>query len=295
MKIKPHIHPSIAILGALCLPLGAFLIGVAWVVYQPPHASVLKLISLNADAVQAKAAVIYDPTTGQVLWQKDANEELPLASLTKLMTAQTVLSTESPQTSVVVTNEDLLQGGDAGDEGFAAGQTFALGNLVRFGLIASSNDAMQAAAGSLGPDYIDDINAAAAELGLTKMHFINPTGLDESTTLAGAYGSAYDVARLAAIFYQKYPQYFENTTQATGTLAVEDGTLAATATAAPLDSIPGFVAAKTGYTDLAGGNLVAVFDIDIGHPLVVVALGSTEDGRFSDIKTLISAARASQP
>ena len=56
-------------------------------------------------------------------------------------------------------------------------------------------------------------------------------------------------------------------------------------------TIPGFIGAKTGYTDLAGGNLVAMFYAEIGHPLVVVVLGSTKQGRFDDIRTLISAVR----
>ena len=71
---------------------------------------------------------------------------------------------------------------------------------------------------------------------------------------------------------------------------MDDRTLTAAGDRAPLQNIPGFIGAKTGYTDLAGGNLVAVFDIDIGHPLIAVVLGSTEEGRFTDIETLINAA-----
>lgn len=68
----------------------------------------------------------------------------------------------------------------------------------------------------------------------------------------------------------------------------------AVATALPLSSLPGFVGAKTGYTDLAGGNLVVIFDIEIGHPLVAVVLGSTEQGRFDDIRTLAHAIRTNE-
>ncbi len=62
---------------------------------------------------------------------------------------------------------------------------------------------------------------------------------------------------------------------------------------APLQDMHGFVAAKTGYTDLAGGNLVAIYDLEPGLTVVAAVLGSTRDGRFDDIKTLITAARES--
>ena len=65
------------------------------------------------------------------------------------------------------------------------------------------------------------------------------------------------------------------------------------ATSVPLQSIPGFVAAKTGYTDLAGGNVVAVFDLEPGRAVVAAVLGSTHKGRFDDMKILIEAARSS--
>ncbi|MDZ4226360.1 MAG: hypothetical protein U1C66_02630, partial [Patescibacteria group bacterium] len=67
--------------------------------------------------------------------------------------------------------------------------------------------------------------------------------------------------------------------------------LFATSTAAPLLDMPGFVGAKTGFTDLAGGNLVAAFDLELGRPVVIVALGSTLEGRFADVKLLLEAAR----
>jgi D-alanyl-D-alanine carboxypeptidase (penicillin-binding protein 5/6) len=142
------------------------------------------------------------------------------------------------------------------------------------------------------------MNQVAAELGLSKSYFLNPTGLDFNTTTSGAYGSAYDVARLAAIFYKQNSYYFEQTQHSAVSIDDSGRVSNGHATAQPLLSIPGFIGAKTGYTDLAGGNLVAIFDVEIGHPLVAVVLGSTLDGRFTDIKTLINAARhpnATQP
>ncbi|MCX6820243.1 MAG: serine hydrolase [Candidatus Adlerbacteria bacterium] len=248
-------------------------------------------ISLDTNTLIAKADIVYDPTDGRILFSKNSSAPLPLASLTKLMTATAVLEGGDTGRSVQITAADLAP---EGDWGFKAGDTVPLSSLLKIGLIASSNDAMAAAAASLGDNYLDLMNARAKTLGLSHMYFLNPTGLDESAGTAGAYGSAFDVARLAAHLFQNYPDYFGLTTQPN--VSIQDGTrtLKAAATALPLAGVPGVVAAKTGFTDLAGGNLAVVFDIAIGHPLVAVVLGSTEDARFDDIKKLIQAVRDAQ-
>ena len=247
-------------------------------------------VALDQNKLEAKAAALYDVKSGRLLYQKNANEQLPLASLTKLMAAEVVLSQKSPDTPVQISLSDVRA---TGDSGLKVGDTITLGDLIKFSLVASSNDAMSAAAASLGSDPIAAMNVAAYALGLTKTHFFNVTGLDVTTTTSGAYGSAYDVARLAAAFYRNHPGYFELTTRPDVQIDQSGKELSAAATMAPLRSIPGFVAAKTGYTDLAGGNLVAVFDLEPGLTVVAAVLGSTHEGRFSDIKTLIEAAQQS--
>jgi len=282
---------------AAVLTLGAFGAGAYGAVAlslsgQAAAAAEFKIpsVALADSALIAKSAILYDTGTGRVLYQKNAYEQVPLASLTKLMAVQTVLSVKSPDTPVQITRSDL---NPSGDSGFKVGQTVNLGDLIKFALVASSNDAMEAAAASLGDGSINKMNAAAAAMGLTKTHFFNATGLDISTTASGAYGSAYDVARLAAIFYKDHPDFFELTTRPEVSINQNGKELKAGATATPLQGIPGFVAAKTGYTDLAGGNLVAVFDLEPGLTVIAAVLGSTHEGRFSDVAALITAARQS--
>ncbi len=246
-------------------------------------------ISLNTSpTITAKAAIIYDPQDGRILYSKNAAASMPLASITKLMTSEIVLTAESAETLVRITPSSLEP---YGDWGFQKGDILPLSDLLKIGLIASSNDAMQAAAESLGTNYIDRMNEVSHNLGLTHTTFSNPTGLDVDSNTSGAYSSAYDVARLAALFYSQYPSFFELTQQKDVSIMVGGRTLTAHATDEPLLATPGLIGAKTGYTDLAGGNLVAVFDIEIGHPLVAVVLGSTKEGRFDDIQTLITAVR----
>ena len=59
-----------------------------------------------------------------------------------------------------------------------------------------------------------------------------------------------------------------------------------------MGNIAGVLASKTGYTTLAGGNLVVAFDAGLNHPVIVAVLGSSYNGRFSDVTTLIEAAKA---
>ena len=131
-------------------------------------------------------------------------------------------------------------------------------------------------------------------MGLTHTYFLDATGLDINTETSGAYGSASDIARLTAVFMRNYPNYFEISTEQSVTVPVSGRLVTVNATALPILNVPGLIGLKTGYTDLAGGNLVAAFDEDIGHPLIAVVLGSTENGRFTDMRTLINAVRASQ-
>ena len=244
---------------------------------------------LSQGQIIGKAAVVYDITQRRVLFQKNATDPLPLASLTKLITAHAALAQHSGDTPVTVTHDDLKLYADGG---LRVGDKLTLSQLIKLGLVISSNSAMAAVANSLGSTSIDTINAHAGQLNLTQTVVYDPAGLDLSTTTAGAYGSAYDVARMAGAFYAQHPEYFELTQSSSVSIPVKGHTVGGLATAAPLLSIPGLVGVKTGYTDLAGGNLVAVFDLEIGHPLVAVVLGSTQSGRFDDIRTLINAARS---
>ena len=295
MKVKVpklSVNVLVYIAGALLLCI----IVIFFYLYRtaPPlevHALAIPAITLPDGSLSAKAAVIYDPTDGKILYQKNAQVTLPLASLTKLMTAHVVLSSVPTSTAVTITAQDISVDSDAGDWGLKAGDVLSLGDLIKIGLVASSNYAMAAAAGSLGNAYITDMNMDAKKLGLTHTYFLNSTGLDINTETSGAYGSALDIAKLAAAFLKEYPQYFELSSEPSVTVMASGHTVTAAATTVPLQDIPGFIGAKTGYTDLAGGNLVMAYDIDIGHPLIAVVLGSTEDGRFADIRTLVDASR----
>lgn len=244
--------------------------------------------SIPEGAIKAKAVMVIDLTDGRVLYQKNAAEPLPLASLTKLMTATVALAQMPTTTPIHVTASAVAI---EGDWGFRPGDVVPLDDLLTMSLNVSSNDATQAIAESLGQQYLERINEYAQRIGLSSMRFNNPTGLDVNTNTAGAYGSAYDMARLTWFFFAQHPEHFLITTEPKADIQVDGKTLKGHATALPLQKLPGLLGAKTGYTLLAGGNLTAVFDAAIGHPVVAVVLGSTEDERFADMELLISTTR----
>lgn len=248
----------------------------------------------------AKAAYVYDIRSGKVLFSKRADESLPLASLTKVMTA--VVATElAPDHQVITVTDTAIQ--TEGDSGLRVGERWSLKNLLDFALTSSSNDGVAAVAMSLGrtdSPYQDDIsseenfiramNAKASELGLNNTRFYNETGLDKSTTEGGAYGSARDMSALFTYILKNHPELLEATRQGQIKVSSLDNYIhIAENTDEIVSSIPGIKASKTGFTDMAGGNLVIAFDPEIGRPIVISVLGSTASDRFEDVSKLVQA------
>lgn len=217
--------------------------------------------------LEAKSGYVLDVFQNKVIFNKNAGEQLPLASLTKIMTA--IVAKE-----VYNLNNKYLT-----EESFK--------ELTTTMLVESSNDAASIIAKSMEAggaiNFVGLMNKKAGEMGLPKTIFSNPTGLDLSSTAAGAYGSAEEVAKLLLYGYKKYPDVFEVTkyaeVESNGQMIANKNEL--------VKKLPNIVAGKTGLTDLAGGNLAVLFGS--GQQLfAVVVLGSTEQGRFSDVEILIN-------
>jgi D-alanyl-D-alanine carboxypeptidase len=102
----------------------------------------------------------------------------------------------------------------------------------------------------------------------------------------GGYGSALDVAKLFAKVYVSAPAIFENTTKSISTIGSSDGNNTAKNTNEGASHIPGLVASKTGFTDLALGNLGVVVEMGPANPVVIVVLHSSKEGRFTDVEKL---------
>lgn len=247
----------------------------------------------------AKSAIVIDMNIDRVLYQKSPDEPLPLASITKLMTALVAHEVVADGAVVSVTGEALLQ---SGDSGLQDGEKFSYKNLSDLVLLTSSNDGAYALSAYVGgvldqnsPEvaFVKAMNVRAKELGLKETSFRNPTGLDISETEAGAYGSARDVAELMRHILENSPELLEATTYAETAVYSEEGTLhVADNTNYVVNAIPHTIASKTGYTTLSGGNLVVAFDVGLNRPVIAVVLGSTHQGRFADMLKLVEAARS---
>lgn len=241
--------------------------------------------------VVAKAAIVYDLVTGKALYEKNADAQLPLASLTKLLTVYAAFGTLAPDSPIVVSHTATQVDPP---RGLVAGQTFTLADMARLTLTASLNDAAAAIAEATAARRESDehtaLASAAVGLGLSQTFALNGNGLDVNEDVSGGYGSARDVARLAGALVAITPESAAATTHPLADAVSASGSPIEVHNTDPLiDSLPRLLLSKTGYTDLAGGNLALVFDAGIMHPVAIVILGSSKSERFTDGAALVAA------
>jgi D-alanyl-D-alanine endopeptidase (penicillin-binding protein 7) len=142
--------------------------------------------------IRAEAAIIYNPSTGQVLWAEKAYDQRSIASITKVMTAVCFLETNPDLAQEVFI--DLADVRGANTTYLRAYEKVSVQNLLHLLLIASDNAAARTLArvSSFGSQrFVARMNEKAAELGLTSTHYADPSGL-----LSENVSSAYDMARL---------------------------------------------------------------------------------------------------
>lgn len=240
-------------------------------------------------SLRAESVYVYDTMNNTELFSKESDVQLPLASLTKVMTALIVREHVSADTRIFVQESDLSP---EGDSGLSPGESFSRDDLVDFMLAVSSNDAARAlarsAAGGEGR-FVEYMNKMATSLGMTQTFFLNESGLDENMNVSGAYGSARDMSMLFNHVLTAHPDVLEATAYSKLYVVSSDAYHTATNTNIIAQDIPGLVAGKTGYTDLAGGNLAVVFEIEPMHRIIIVVLGSSVGERFVDVDKLIDA------
>lgn len=282
---------SILLLSLIALPMDVSDFGL--LVPKVPVAipSIYKTNAFDNVEVKAKAYVVYDLVLGKAIASKNAQEALPLASVTKVMTAITALSRTAPETHITIRPESV-QGGY--DLGLKKDQVWNLGELLKYTLVFSSNDGAHAIADGLEGrgKFVAHMNEESSLLGLSLM-FTDPAGLDIGNQIGGM-GSALDVARLFGIARSRFPEIFEATTKTRLTISAGKEKISGIPnTNQEVNTLFGVEASKTGYTDSAGGNLGVIVDIALGHPVAIIVLGSTKEARFTDMNMLYLALAAS--
>ena len=258
---------------ALLLPAASFALPV-----QLPEPPVL----------DAKAYLLYDFSSNQVLLNQNGNARMEPASLTKLMTAYLTFSAIKQGTLKLDQSLTVPAGATQNNNGesrmlLKPGQTATVDELLHGLIVQSGNDAASTLAGKIGgteADFVAMMNKEAQRLGMTNTHFANPVGMPD----AQHYSSAYDLALMAAAIVRDYPEYYplfglrdytySNVTQANRNRLLW------------LD--PYADGMKTGHTETAGFCLVGSAKRD-NRRLISVVLGAPSDsGRASESQKLLN-------
>ena len=235
--------------------------------------------------IRAAAAIIFNPQTGQVLWEENAQDKRSIASITKVMTAIVFLETNPD-----LTQQITIERGDV----YAASTTYlrrnervTLGNLLHLTLIASDNAAARALARvSYGNTaaFVERMNQKAIDLGLQSTSFADPSGLNPENI-----SSAYDLARLVSLAaaderiapIMRTAEYKISTSRRTITIHNTNRLV----TGGEVDVMGG----KTGFITKAGYCLATLLRLPQGNQVAVVVLGANSNtGRFWETRHLFN-------
>jgi D-alanyl-D-alanine carboxypeptidase (penicillin-binding protein 5/6) len=232
-------------------------------------------------SVQARAWIVQDARTGDVLAASNPHERVPIASITKLMTVLVTLERRGLDDVVDVDR----RAGTVGESSIElnGGERLTVRDLVEAALIQSANDAADALALSVSPDFPSFaalMNQEARKLGLHDTHFVRPDGLDAP----GEYSSAADVTKLARIV-MRIPFVRQTVRQKTATIA---GGRTLHTWDDLLSLYPQTIGVKTGHTGLAGWCQVAAVRGLGGTTVYATLLGSPTRGqRNDDLESLL--------
>lgn len=233
----------------------------------------------------ASEALLEYVDSGTILYQKNANTQVPVASLTKLVSALVVRDLFQSDDIVTVASGSVRVDGEK--QTLYLNERIKVRDLLAMMLVESSNDAAYALASyaqTRGVDFIAAMNAKARTLGMNDCLFRDPAGLDDT-----AYCTAVDMMRVVTVILHQASDLLP--IMATKELVVHsaDGTIdhEVKSTDELLGVVPGIIGGKTGNTDAALGCLILVVKLpDDRGTLASVVLGSR--ARFSDTQLLVS-------
>lgn len=270
---------------------------------QPLAATTSKPDPFAGMELTAKSAFVWDVANQRILYAKNAQSPQTLASLTKMMTAVVALESNFADGEVTIGSDDLQV---EGRTDLRRDERWSLKDLLALTLVESSNHGASAIAASVGAsmdkgidrtrqeernDFVSAMNIKAKALGLNSFKFTSPSGLDAGSTPGGS-GSARDVAHLFEYVLRHHSSLLQYTAQPEVTVSSKQHIVHRVVNTNEIAAAtPGIIGGKTGFTDMAGGNLAVVVDMGIQQPVVIVALGSTREQRFTDVESLLAATK----
>ncbi|OGZ24651.1 MAG: hypothetical protein A2896_01815 [Candidatus Nealsonbacteria bacterium RIFCSPLOWO2_01_FULL_43_32] len=240
--------------------------------------------SLTLNAKSAISLLVDDQGEGRILFNRTVNEPLPIASLTKLMTALVVLKKYDLAKEIKISKEAVSMEENLGK--LNVGEMLSVEYLLYPLLMESSNDAAFALAndydGMNAEAFVELMNAEAQKLGLKNTHFVNVTGLDPENLAEINYASAYDLTMLAQELLKSplIRQIFSTAKiNLYGPELINSNGF--------LGRIPGVIGGKTGYTERALGCFLLIFEAPKANQyLINVILGA--DDRSVEMEKLIN-------
>jgi D-alanyl-D-alanine carboxypeptidase len=229
---------------------------------------------LNLEDVSAEVILVKE-FKGATLFQKNADQQKDIASLTKLMSSYLGYLLFQSETIFIFDRESVDQMGEVGN--FYPGEKISRDNLLKASLVASSNDAIYLLAKTYGLEkFIELMNKKAEEFGMTQTKFIDPTGLKENLS------TARDISKLLEKIYSQTPEIFSLTTLEK--ININGKILWTTNVLLPrYKSI--IVGGKTGYKQHIGENLALILKLK-NSPFISVVILNSKD-RFADAEKII--------
>ncbi len=227
----------------------------------------------------------------KIIFSKDIEKILPIASLTKLMTAlvffentpSDILSSPTTISKKAAQQENIPVYGN-----LKAGESFQVKKLLELMLFYSSNDAAFALSEIVGPEsfFVEKMNQKAKTLGLEDTHFINPTGLDpedEDTDLMPNYSTIKNLVKLSQYILENHPLIFEISSQQ-GPYPRKNGI-----SDLSFSDNQKLVGAKTGYTEMAGGCMLMILEDEKENIFFNIILGTdSPETRVQEMQKLIN-------
>ncbi len=257
----------------------AFLLPVTETNYNP-----VRDFNIPEPVLDANAAALFDVQSGRFLFAKNINKRLPIASVTKLMSAVVVLENSDLNQIFSVPPETINVDGNGAD--LFKNEQLRVDDLLKIMLVKSSNDAALTLAAGVqksGIDFVSKMNEKAGALGMPNTKFADPAGLSDYD----AFSTAADLIKLVN-YIKNYDLVSNILKEKTMDVSSADGKIVhhLVSTNQLLGQIQGIIIGKTGYTDSALGTMVLEVDLDAtGSRLISVILGSHD--RFGETKKLI--------
>ena len=236
-----------------------------------------KVGAVDVPDVSAKGAILIEPLTGNVVYEKNAYAKLPMASTTKIMSAMLALEFGGDLDEQFVVDSEAIKV-EGSSMGLQEGDTVTMRALVCGMLLPSGNDAANAAAVRISGSvqkFVQLMNERAAEIGMTSTHFVTPSGLDDDTD--EHYSTAYDMALLTREA-MKNPEFRDICSKSSVSVMFGNPPYKRTLTNTNklLNKCEGVVGVKTGFTDKAKRCLVSECERD-GAQLICVTLNAPDD------------------